>query len=299
VLTEAEPGTDGRWIMVDGKLRYQPGTPGTPPTESVVNPSDMRFVNSFVRTQGPTNGLDPDNAALAVTKTIADDANFIQANLDTLFDFTLTLTAYQRAAVPGVPGSDGPPPVLATPAIPGLGLPYTAIPDGMIPVIWDTAANAAVTDLSGRDAVVVTRAADGATATVTFQLKHGEQLLIPHLPAGTTWAAVEAAHSDFAPRAEVTVGGGATVTGGSSALVPGPLATDFQAVNTELTTGNRVLTDTGANTGDFVNRYNWSPLTGLVISSMPILVALIGATLILAMMVASRSRQRIEQVPAF
>ena len=285
------------WIPEEKVERIIPGIPGEPGENWVRLPSQIEFVNDFVRRQGPPNGVDPTNAALVVSKQIANDDAFENANLDTLFDFTLTLTAYQRAAVPAVPSEPGP----AAPAIPALGLPETAIPSTLAPVIWNTSTNTAVTDLTGRDAIVTTVAADGATATVTFQLKHDEVLLIPTLVAGTTWAVTEAAHANFAPRAELTIGGAATPV-----LLPGPLATDFGSVNTALSTGDRILTDTGDNDGttngnaaDFVNRYNSMWDTGLVVSSMPILVALIGATLALAMMVASRSRQRIEQVPAF
>ena len=278
VLMPGTEGTDGEWVGELPKLRYVPGTPGTPPYTSVVNPSELLFVNEFIRTVDPT---DPDAAALVITKTI-DTLHREHADLTTLFNFTVELTAYAPL------------------------LPYTALPSTLGAIIVESDGVTPV-DMTGRapiDYTVVTTTGAGAssTATVTFQMRDGERLHIPALAAGTTWVTTEAAHSRFMPRVDVTVGGGTPIAlPGIYHATDNPTgtATGFLNVNTAMPTGNRILTDTGANAGDFVNRYDYSPITGLVIGSMPVLVALIVATLVLAMMVASRSRQRIEQMPAF
>ena len=278
----ATPGTGDVWTVGDKFEEIIPGEPGDDGYGWDVDPSDIRFVNDFIRTLTPPPGVDPtpENAALVITKEI-DAQDFQHANLETLFNFTLNLTAYAPL------------------------LPYTAIPSLAGAIVVDADNNTVDLTATGRTPLAITTTTttiDGATvvtgATVVFQLKHGEQLLIPALAAGTTWVAVEHAHADFLPRVEVTVGGGTPInlpTGGG-----------FQLINTEITTENRILTDLGDDAGDengngadFVNRYNYSAVTGLIIGSMPVLVVLIGATLVLAMMVASRSRQRIEQVPAF
>ena len=279
VIHPGVPPTEGSiyWDTEAKLYDVTPGTPGTDDETSVVYPSDMRFVNEFIRTITPPNGPTVDNAALVVSKTI-DAQDFDQANLTTLFDFTLNLTAYA--------------PLLPDTALPNTLGAVIVGPDGATPVAnFADRINYTVATTTGTGAT--------STATVTFQLRHGESLLIPTLAAGTTWAATEAAHADFMPRAEVTVGG---VT--PPVFIPGPAAGTFQSVNTALPTGDRILTDVGttaggANGADFVNRYAFSAITGLVIGSMPVLVALIAATLVLAMMVASRSRSRIEQMPAF
>ena len=267
VLQRGTPGTEGRWVETGDKLDYEPGTPGTDDQTLVVDPSDMRFVNNFVRDHG-----DATNPALTVSKVITNDANFIQADLTTHFNFTLTLTAYAHA-LPTPPGG--------TVTLPGSALPDLTLPANA-PVIRN-AANAIVPSTE-RNVVVTGN-------VITFDLRHDERLELPTLPAGTTWEVTEGAIADFTPSVAVHVGS-ATPT----ATIPGT------GVNTSLSTNDRIIHDNPApavNLGAFSNAYSWSPITGLIVGSMPILVVLIGATLVLAMMVASRSRSRIEQVPVF
>ncbi|MCL2438724.1 MAG: SpaA isopeptide-forming pilin-related protein [Coriobacteriia bacterium] len=109
------------------------------------------------------------NTDLEISKTIPLNASNELANLNTLFDFTLTLTPHALAA---------------------LDLPITA-------TVVDTAGNP----------VVPARTVDITGNTTTFQLMHGETLRIPNLPIGTTFAVIETAHPEFTPNVTVVLGG--------------------------------------------------------------------------------------------
>lgn len=125
------------------------------------------------------------------------------------------------------------------------------------------------------------------TLTASYTLRHGQVLVFPTLPAGTGFEITEIQATDY---------------DGSAALFIGGVAVDSrqEPVNTNIETDRRYISDAliGGNRAEFTNNHNVSPLTGLMVTSMPLAVALVAAALVLAMMVASRSRRRIEQLPA-
>ena len=118
----------------------------------------------------------------------------------------------------------------------------------------------------------------------TFTLRHGERLLIPEIWAGTTFAVNEAAAENFVPSFRVTVGG-----------TQGPVVTGV--VNTALATGNHIVWDTGRNAADYTNTHEHTPPTGLFITSAPWVVAAVLATLLFALLISSRNRKKIEELP--
>jgi len=120
--------------------------------------------------------------------------------------------------------------------------------------------------------------------TLSFTLSDGERLVIPVLPTGTSFTVSETQQPEYSGELEVRIGG-----------EPAASYAAGEGINFGMSMA-RNISDAGRNAADFTNTHHHSPLTGLVIGSMPILVAIIGATLILSMMVASRSRQRIEQM---
>jgi hypothetical protein len=281
--TPGNPGSDDRWVggpklgqLIPGD-EYDPGSPGedgTPGTPGTIDdPSPLRFTNIFTR---QING-DLDNPAFAVTKTVEDTSGL--SDLSLAFSTVTTLTVPQQL----IDQNNA-----TTPPTPLLTL---------------TGANAPVV-VSGSPAVVVDPA---PTVTVTgtgtpadpfvveADLRHGERLVFPTLPAGTIFGSTEIQHRDYTGEGRVFVAGNqigpafGDVTNnnlqGERIIVPqapGHFVSDISPFN------NRI---------DFINDFVHSPPTGLVITSMPVLAALILATLTLAMMVASRSRKRVEQMP--
>ena len=283
VGTPADPGTDDRWVAGAKYPVLVPGTPGEPGTPNrpgepgtpseILNPSPLYFTNLFTR---EVRG-DLDNPAFAVTKTVVDTSGL--SDLSLAFSTVTTLTVPQQL----IDQSNA-----TTPPTPLLTL---------------TGANAPVV-VSGSPAVVVdpaptvTVTGTGTPAdpfVVTADLRHGERLVFPTLPAGTIFGSTEIQHDDYTGEGRVFVSGAQVGTAfgdvtnntlqGENIVVPqapGHFVSDISPFN------NRI---------DFINDFVHSPPTGLVITSMPVLAALILATLTLAMMVASRSRKRVEQMP--
>ena len=120
--------------------------------------------------------------------------------------------------------------------------------------------------------------------SATFTLKHGERLAVEGLPVGTSYKVTERAIDEFAPAVSVTAGGVA-------------VQTDSAGVNSELATDIHLIADGGANTVEFTNTHFFSPLTGLVIADNTAIMLAIGLVLMFVMLVASRRRKRIEELP--
>lgn len=218
-------------------------------------PDDIEFVNVY-------RGL----GDMDVSKTIPSTDRNLLANLNTFFDFSITLTAHNAL-------STG---------------------DGTTPVPLPAAVTATIIGRDGSPVAAprnpVTIAISSGVGTQDFQLMHGERLVLDgthgstRLPYGTTWQVTEYAHPQFAPTVEITVGG-TTLT---PALTEDP--------NTNLSTGNRILTGGGGNSADFENNHQFAPPTGLIVQSAPIALALLAA-LALLVLIALRRRRTIEKMP--
>jgi len=290
IIQPSQPGHPGTpdideiiTLSPDGKLtNITPGIPGDPaiPGEDervLVDPSQMVFTNVFTRTIVGTL----ENPALEVSKYVTGP----QANLTLPFNFTIVLTIPEQVMNQNTPPSWAfptvtPPglPSVTTVAVPGTAI--TPVPPGI----------AGVTGAG---------AGDGPTFTVTVSLTHGQRIAFPVLPEGTTWSVLETGTPRYVPSAAVNVGG-TPVTGspfsatmGENLRVPAADATP----NTFQIRGVGDAAAAGGNVAAFTNTHVPIDDTGLVIASMPVLAVLLGATVLLAMMVASRSRQRIEQLP--
>jgi len=244
----------------------------TPPVWSDSKVERLHFTNRFAP-QDVGNDTDP---ALVVTKEITGDR--VYADLNTAFNFTMTLNA--PTFNPPVPG-----------VTPTLGNPGD--------IIAATIVNAAGT--VGTVNFVV--GAGGLTATPAaipptnhhFQLRDGETLRFPTLPGGTTYTVTEAATANFAGQVTITVAGNVT-----SVVPPGADPPVNQAVTGAGAVSNaRATTPPYAllgNAADFTNAYHRTPPMGLVITNMPFFAAGFAA-LALALMLTSRSRKRIEEMP--
>ena len=125
-------------------------------------------------------------------------------------------------------------------------------------------------------------------AVFDFQLRHNETLRFDTLPAGTRFEVREVQPGEYTGSASVrtnNVGSGVTYGTGN-------------AGDDVIITGDYYVHQNGGNSADFVNSLDIPTVAGLVIGSMPFLFAAILALLVLAMMLAARQRQQIEELPA-
>ena len=293
-----EPGqgtwTGGEWVQVYPKdeLEYRPGTyipdPGTP-GEYIWDrdPSQILFVNQYVynRDQRPDNDDCYQVARLSVTKTVVDragvDPTRVHADLTTPFTFSTTLTVGSTAVAAHVAAGNN---FVLAPTI------TAYVQERNLAGNWVNVTPAQTVtftlNLSGPSPNYT-----GATYTAPdFQLTDNQRLRFPaDVPAGTTVSTIERARANWSVNS-------VDFDGREIVGPPGTPNTEVTANSATLTPPG-VVTTAGNNAMNFNNFYHWSPIMGLFIGSMPFMMALLGATVLLAMMVASRSRQRIEQLP--
>ena len=293
------PGTwgPGYWLPPtekDGEGTYRPGEyipdPDGPGTW-VTDPSRVLFVNEYVNNEPPPLNDDPTQVALlSVEKRVGANRGYADLTTPFTFDLTLTvgptavaahfattntftlpntITAHVQNYVPGASGAPGTWVDVAPPVSHTFTGDFTA-PVGATP--------GSITYTS--------------PAPAGFQLTDGQRLRFPDtVPAGTTvlltergqanWR-LQAATFDGRTHASWTAAAG---TYGNPATVN---TTQLDPIGTVVRAGSTL---------ELTNGFFWSPVSGLFVGSMPFMVALLGATVLLAMMVASRSRQRIEQLP--
>ena len=126
-----------------------------------------------------------------------------------------------------------------------------------------------------------------AGTNTPFTLVHNEKLRIPELPAGTRFQVTEAARAQFMPQATVA---------GSIPVLPATGTYPQQAVDTALPTGTYIIHQVDLNRTSFTNTYVWDVPMGLLITSTP-WIALGVVALLLALLLATRNRKRIEEIP--
>jgi len=125
----------------------------------------------------------------------------------------------------------------------------------------------------------------------TFALSHNERLVIPTLPAGTTFRVSEAAAPEYRAGAVVVIGG---VAQGSP---PAPTYQNAYA-NTVLETGIYTIASQDVNSVHFTNAHQFAPPTGLAIGGgAPFALLAVMTTALLVLRVAGRARKRIEELP--
>jgi len=263
-----------------------PATAMTVPFVEVFNitsaPGDTPIVIGTKRGDGMqfTNIYTPDigtstTPALIVSKVIG--ANRPSANLDTLFPFTLTLTA--PSALGTAPGP------VVTPVLPGTPAgTFTAT------ITMDDATGTAAPIMVGGVSRPTTVNFTGGVAS--FQLRDGERLNVATLPAGTTYTLLEGATAQFAPTAIVTQNG--LVTTGSP-YAPSPPPGYGQSLQV---TGAVHFTDgTHNNSAAFTNNLQSIDITGLFVANNAIVIAVALAAVTFVLLLAARARKRIEEAP--
>ena len=205
------------------------------------------FTNTYTRLVGD-EGL-PLHNALLISKQVEGQ----MADLSTQFNFTLTLT--NPALTPPVVGDGTTGPVIAQVVQSGTNPPVAVSPARTVAI---------------------------APGDNNFFLMHNESLLIPQLPAGTSFTVTEAAHLQFEPAA--------TVTALTSGTYP------RQEPNTDLETGTYIIHQVNNNIAAFTNHHRHIDPTGLFITSTP-WVALGAAALLVGLLATSRNRRKIEELP--
>ena len=161
-----------------------------------------------------------------------------------------------------------------------ISLTAPALPEGAIlegPIL------ATVVDTRGATEVTVGSPIDILT-NPNFTLPHGHELRVATLPVGTAFVVTEAGTPEYLPSVIVVAG---SATGNRSAEVGESLATG----------SFRISMAAPGNRADFTNAHQEAPLMGLNVAAMPFVIALFLSTALLAMMVATRSRKRIENLP--
>ena len=117
-----------------------------------------------------------------------------------------------------------------------------------------------------------------------FTLPHGHELRVATLPVGAGFTVTETGTPEYVPSAIVVAG---SATGNYT-----------REIGQGLTTGSyRISMEEAGNSAAFTNAHQAIEIMGLVIASMPFITALVLSTALLAMMVATRSRKRIESLP--
>ena len=269
-------------------------TPGTEPGEWYMEDKDeedeLLFRNQYVYNRPPENDTNQENARLAITKEVVGLTR-VHADLTTPFTFDATLTIGATAvAAHFATGNTFTLPASITAYVQN----YVPGASGA-PSTWVNVAPPVPVTFTGNFTAPVGATPGSITFTSPspdgFQLTDGQRLRFPdNVPAGTTVSVTERALPNWAVQSARFDGAGTWgfATGGYNTAVTADSAT---------LTPPGVVTTAGNNSMDFANRFYHSEIMGLVIGSMPFMVALLGATVLLAMMVASRSRQRIEQLP--
>jgi pilin isopeptide linkage protein len=109
-----------------------------------------------------------------------------------------------------------------------------------------------------------------STESVTFYLKHGQELSVAEMEVGATYSLTEASAANYIP--EVLV----TVNGGTPYRIYGTLNNSLQAVDSE--DNPNILIGSSVNRGDFTNARNNIMPTGILINNMPYIVMLLLAS---------------------
>ena len=304
------PGTPGTWTDVPGdtywcleyKLyyygpgyEYTPGTPGQPGTWTQ-HPSEVWFINPYayncigndVGNDRPGND-DYQLARFYIEKTVVG-ANRGMADLTTPFEFNATLTV-------------GP----VTVAAHFDNATEFELRDRIVAFVQERNAAGLWVDVldSNGDAIEVefigtfNEAAPSVTYSASgFELRDGERLrFATYVPSGTTVSVTEIGMPNWSVDSVYWWSN----DGDDFAIVTDPAAPGIgQTVTADsntLTSPLGHVTSEGGESIEFNNNYHFVEILGLFVGSMPFVAALLAATVLLAMMVASRSRQRIEQLP--
>ena len=296
----------GEWVRPEPKapIEYRPGDyipdPGNPGYYIWDrDPSEILFVNQYVYNRSPVNDTQNDDyqvARFSVTKTVVDrpnDPTRVHADLTTPFTFNTTLTVGPTAVAAHVAANNN---FVLAPTITAYVQERNLAGDWVNVLDANDDPISVVFTLTPANPTVAT----GATYTgPDFQLTDNQRLRFPaDVPAGTTVSTIERARASWSVESVYWYGTEPAATPiVTTPAAPAAANTAVTADSSTLISPNGHVSTEGDEVMAFNNFFHWTPDSGLLLSSMPFMAALLAATVLLAMMVASRSRQRIEQLP--
>ena len=198
--------------------------------------------------------------ALSISKTVTGQF----ANLAQEFDFTIHLELPAQIPLADIPDS-----IVAHVVDSSTGNPVT--PPQTVTLYPGTGPNARTFTTP-------------VSTNVCFSLRHGQSLAFGTLPAGTTHLIVELQNSEYAGELVIRSGGQIVFSN-----------TNFNT-GVNVSGGTQIIADTGTNSAAFTNNHNAPPFTGLVITTSPLTLIVLGSVAIFALALAQRSRKRVELV---
>jgi len=315
VYTPGTPGTPGTWgpgpgddvwCIIDKLYRYRPGynyTPGAPGQPGTWEriPSCVWFVNPYAYNDidndwdndVPVN--DDQRARFSVEKTVVGNNRNV-ADLTTPFTFDTVLTiGAVTVASHFSPATDFTLPATITAGVQE----RNAAGDWVYVVPAQTVVFTGTFTAPVTGPPAVPGSITYASPTDGFQLRDGERLRFSYnVPSGTTVLTTERAQQNWSVDSVGwfnNAGVGTAIT--TVPATPAAVNTAVAADSSTLALPAGVVTSVGGEMMEFNNNYHFAEILGLFVGSMPFVAALFAATVLLAMMVASRSRQRIEQLP--
>lgn len=261
-----ENGTNGRYVAAIGALVVTPGAPGQEAGEKV-DPrpggdpevsgdySKMIFTNTYVK---KSTGTEPDDSALTISKTVTG----FMANKEKHFTFDLTVNK------PAFVDDD---PVYKVFVINSTSKAVETATANLV------SGGTIKTDATYGDYIEIT-----AGSPVSLKLKDNQTLSFIDTHVGATYTVTEAADADYKPSVTVVENGAEAVT-----TAPG-------TVNTELSTGKKIIGDSGINSAAFTNTRDTVTPTGISLDNLPFILILVlaGGALLTYLIVKVRKRAK-------
>jgi len=198
--------------------------------------NNFKFVNTYIKTPGGGEAPNPDTQSMAISKAVSGAL----ASKTKYFPFEVTITNNTLISAAGYYNA-----YICTLS----GGTYTKVSDAEADNQYDT----------GRDYVSFTT---GTMQEIT--LKHGQYLVFMDCPQGTVYSVTERAVSGYIAAVHLVTGG--------TAINPDLANT---TANTALSTGDRIVTASGANSAAFTNTYATTVPTGIIIDNLPFIVMIL------------------------
>lgn len=199
--------------------------------------NNFKFVNTYIKTPGDGGDPDPGTQSVAISKAVAGDL----ASKTKYFPFEVTITNSSLISTASYKA------YICTLS----GGIYTKVSDEETNNQYD----------SGKTYVTFTA---GVMKEIT--LKHGQYLVFMDCPQGTIYNVNEKAVPGYIAKVHIVTGG--------NAVNPDPANT---VANTELSTGDRVITAGGANSADYTNTYATTVPTGIIVNNLPFIAMILVA----------------------
>ena len=284
VVTGANPGD----FVIAGisvvQTVDQDGTPMTPvPPLLGVKADEIIFENTY-----------SELGKLSISKEVADGPNF-PADVNRYFEFEATV----EAPVTAPAGTTYKARVYDMNALPNLDTDTDATIAGLNETSAANYAGTLSTDARGLYIEVTPGTA------FEFKLKHEQELMFDEIHLGATYTVEETGVPNYTPTLDVIVSG-SSIDNQADPLITGPITgptgadwstEEFDYAGT-LGAGGNILVDAGVNRADFVNTFDDTPYTGLLVENLPFILMFLAAIAALSGYVVFTSRKKKQQLNA-